>query len=247
MRLNEIQQANALAEAKQAKEKRCVMRSSKPTKLSAREAQNHWFSTETESITKESEKLREGVREGERETPPPRRDWPKLEAALVQKNGKDSDMFCRRSHVTESEGCGGGGFLLRYSGKCNYGWTGAWRSRCGCLKVCKGRLGHTWKPAADFCLKFQSASGIQLARAWRVFFFYLRRNDMNKKGFYKNFFVHICYCLPDFCVQRAWTNPDDPGQTVGLFSLLVLKKKKKKKSPPPLFSHFCQSCNNFMQ
>lgn len=139
MRLNEIQQANALAEAKQAKEKRCVMRSSKPTKLSAREAQNHWFSTETESITIESEKLREGVREGERETPPPRRDWPKLEAALVQKNGKDSDMFCRRSHVTESEGCGGGGFLLRYSGKCNYGWTGAWRSRCGCLKVCKGR------------------------------------------------------------------------------------------------------------
>lgn len=138
MWLNEIQQANALAEAKQAKEKRCVMRSSKPTKLSAREAQNHWFSTETESITKESEKLREGVREGERETPPPRRDWPKLEAALVQKNGKDSDMFCRRSHVTESEGCGGGGFLLRYSGKCNYGWTGAWRSRCGCLKVCKG-------------------------------------------------------------------------------------------------------------
>lgn len=29
------------------------------------------------------------------------------------------------------------GFLLRYGrGKCNYGWTGAWRSRCGCLKVC---------------------------------------------------------------------------------------------------------------
>lgn len=33
-------------------------------------------------------------------------------------------------------GCGGG-FLLSYSGgKCNYGWTAAWRSRCGCLKVC---------------------------------------------------------------------------------------------------------------
>lgn len=59
---------------------------------------------------------------------------------------------------------------------------------------------------------------------------------MNKKGFYKNCFVHICYCLPDFCVQRAWTNPDDPGQTVGLFSLLVLKKKKEEVSSPLIFT-----------
>lgn len=69
---------------------------------------------------------------------------------------------------------------------------------------------------------------------------------MNKKGFYKICFVHICYCLPDICVQRAWTNPDDPGQTVGLFSLLVLKKKKR--SPPSYFHIFVSLatilCNN---
>lgn len=59
---------------------------------------------------------------------------------------------------------------------------------------------------------------------------------MNKKGFYKNCFVHICYCLPDFCVQRAWTNPDDPGQTVGLFSLLVLKKEEEEVSSPLIFT-----------
>lgn len=71
---------------------------------------------------------------------------------------------------------------------------------------------------------------------------------MNKKGFYKNCFVHICYCLSDFCVQRAWTNPDDPGQTVGLFSLLVLKKKKRRSLLPPYFHIFVSLatilCNN---
>lgn len=70
---------------------------------------------------------------------------------------------------------------------------------------------------------------------------------MNKKGFYKICFVHICYCLPDFCVQRAWTNPDDPGQTVGLFSLLVLKKRRRSLLPP--YFHIFVSlatilCNN---
>lgn len=59
---------------------------------------------------------------------------------------------------------------------------------------------------------------------------------MNKKGFYKICFVHICYCLPDFCVQRAWTNPDDPGQTVGLFSLLVLKTEEEEVSSPLIFT-----------
>lgn len=68
---------------------------------------------------------------------------------------------------------------------------------------------------------------------------------MNKKGFYKNCFVHICYCLPDFCVQRAWTNPDDPGQTVGLFSLLVLKKKKKEEVSSPLIFTFLSVLQQF--
>lgn len=57
------------------------------------------------------------------------------EAEFLWRNEQDTDIFARLSHMTRRNGCGGV-FLLYYShGKCSYAWMGAWRSRCGCLKV----------------------------------------------------------------------------------------------------------------